>query len=108
MWGLVLIWVRGDRKASSDLVQRPQTAGAHIHLARLTIDIHPRALNVGFELAIRRPFGVAHIVPKLRTFTTDFTLGHFYTTSTMIRSGGHDTTTWAIGQTCWPRREYAI
>lgn len=108
MRGLALMWVGADRKASSDLVQRPQTTGAHVHPAHLTIDLHSGTLDVGFELAIRRPFGVANVVPKPRSFATHFTFGHFSTTSTMIRSGGYDTTTWAFAQTCWSRREHAI
>ena len=67
--------VEYDRNLAS-LVQRPQAARAHVHPAQLAVNFHPRALNVGLELAIGCLFRVAYIVAELRALATHLALSH--------------------------------
>ena len=64
------------REDLASLVQRPQATRAHVHAARLAIDCHARALNIGLELATGCLFGVADVVAKLRALAADVTLCH--------------------------------
>jgi hypothetical protein len=57
-------------------VQRPQAARADIYPAHLAINFQSFALDIRFELAFGRFFGVADVVPGLRAFATDFTFCH--------------------------------
>ncbi len=68
-------------------VQRPQTAGAQIHPTDLPVEFYSHSLDVGLELAIGRPLGVANVVPELRAFATHFTLCHrIFTSLDRLRS----------------------
>ena len=59
-------------------VQRPQAASTEMHPAHLTVDLHPHALDVRLELTVGCSFGVADVMPKLRTLATHVTLCHLY------------------------------
>ncbi len=60
-------------------VQRSQATSTEVHTLYLAVDLHPHALNVRLELPVGRPFRVADIMSKLRTFATHFTLCHSIT-----------------------------
>jgi hypothetical protein len=60
------------------LVERLEARRAHIHAARLAVDVERMLLNVRLEHAVSRPLGVADIVSELWAFTADLALGHGY------------------------------
>ena len=60
----------------TSLVQRPKATCTKIHPALTPFVLNAHTLDVGFELAIRRPLRMADIVPKLRAFATDFAFCH--------------------------------
>ena len=57
-------------------VERPEARRAHIHAARLAVDVERMLLNVRLEHAVGRPLRVADVVSELWAFTADLTLGH--------------------------------
>ncbi len=61
-----------------DFVIGSQTPGAHTHLLALSIDSDRHFLYVRQPTTIGAPFGVAHIMPKLRSLATDITLCHLF------------------------------
>src|SRR5512145_2620833 len=74
----LLVGVRDDTdRKNLDLVKGLQALSTHIEPARLAV-YHHRALgDVGMKLAVSAPLRKAHIVPKLRTLATHFTLSHW-------------------------------
>ena len=72
------VGVRGDSSEKNlGFVEGLQALSTHIEPARLAIHHHRAFGNVGAKLAVRAPLGKAHIVPKLGTLTTHFTLSHW-------------------------------
>ena len=58
------------------LVERLEARRAHIHAARLAVDVERMLLNVRLEHAVSRPLRVADVVSELWAFTADLALGH--------------------------------
>lgn len=59
-------------------VERLEARRAHIHAARLAVDVERMLLNIRLEHAVSRPLRVADVVSELRAFTADLALGHRY------------------------------
>ena len=63
---------KGLRHAAA-LGERPETAGTDVHLARLSLLLDRRALNIGSKHPVRPPLGVAHVVAKAGALAADVT-----------------------------------
>ena len=61
---------------SMELVQGAQATSADLDPFSPTIDDHGNSLNIRQPTAVGTVFGMAHIMPKLGAFGTDFTLCH--------------------------------
>ena len=59
--------------------ERTGATGTDVHTLSLALIGHRSLLYVGFPLPIGGPFGVAHIVTKLRSLAADLTFRHFST-----------------------------